>query len=115
MVHPLKMWGSRRQDISVDKLTIQHKWRRNKCFRVEEFVDAAADASASTGIVECRPGARLAVVKYEAGPKSVPAALSKILNGSPDWSVTTPEKAHPSANLPTKSLLRSTSWGRLHV
>src|SRR5215471_12302130 len=41
----------------------------------------------------------LFIKDYVAGPKSVPAALSRILKGSPDWSVTTPEIAHPSTNL----------------
>src|SRR5262245_30211080 len=45
------------------------------------------------------PGARVPVVKYVAGPKSVPAALSRILNGSPDCRVTTPDNTHPPAIL----------------
>src|ERR1700722_2036394 len=41
------------------------------------------------------PGAKFPVVYKVDGPNSVPAALSRMLNGSPDCSVTTPEMLQP--------------------
>ena len=41
------------------------------------------------------PGAKFPVVYRVAGPNSVPAALSRMLNGSPDCSVTMPEMLQP--------------------
>src|SRR5258708_6052155 len=44
------------------------------------------------------PGANTAVVYMVAGPNSVPAELSRMLNGSPDCSGTTPETLQPFPN-----------------
>src|ERR1700757_4415653 len=61
------------------------------------------------------PGGKLAVVYIVAGPNSVPAALSKMLNGSPDCSVTTPEMLQPSPSFRRVVFVEGLGLGTFHV
>src|SRR5258708_15566020 len=61
------------------------------------------------------PGANTAVVYKGAGPNSVPAELSRMLNGSPDCSVTMPETLQPFPSFLTAARGGCSGPGTSHV
>src|SRR5260370_6506782 len=54
---------------AINKATIWNKRRRNKRFRVKEFVDSAADAAAPTGIPEYRTRSQASCGEQGCGTK----------------------------------------------
>src|SRR6266404_5094464 len=66
-------------------------------------------------LLSVAPGARPAVVYKVAGPYSVPAALSRMLNGSPDCSVTMPEMLQPFPSFRRVAFVASSGPGTFHV
>src|SRR6266478_4602824 len=61
------------------------------------------------------PGAKLPVVYRVAGPNSVPAALSRMLKGSPDCRVAIPEMLQPLPSFRVVALVAWSGPGILHV
>src|SRR5260370_12920401 len=61
------------------------------------------------------PGDNTAVVYMVAGPNSGPGQLSRMLNGSPDCSVTMPETLPPFPNFLTAALCDCSGPGTSHV
>src|SRR6267142_374083 len=61
------------------------------------------------------PGAKFPVVYRVAGPYSVPAALSRMLKGSPDWSVAIPEMLQPFPSFRMVVPVACSGPGKFHV
>src|SRR5258707_14634640 len=88
---------------------------RAKAFVLKNLLTRLLTVPLRPASLSVAPGANTAVVYMVAGPNSVPAELSRMLNGSPDCSGTTPETLQPFPSFLTAARGQCPGPGTSHV